>query len=305
MAQSQKLIKARERLEALYRQGVEVRFGGRYGPEGKIAEIPEGQKEGRFEEPLNEEAGELAMWVQPPSPVQRDMALRSSNAARARALLVAKNDEDSEEHLTAMEFIEDMSDETLYEYVLLAETDQRRQSALREVLGEEEWSDITELQDSLRVFEEENRPEDDPEVVAVRKREDELAKQVAERERTLRDADLDALKFGGRERAKKQALEKRSDIIGSQAFMKEYERQMSFYSVRDPENTAEYFFTNATELADQPDPVRNLIMEAQGKFLQDGAEAKNSPRAASGSTSSELPSKQETSESSTPEESIA
>lgn len=300
---AQGLIKARRRLSELFKTGVEIRFGGRYGREGAVAPKGEGpflDDDGKAV-PLADD--EVAMWVQPPSPLHRDQALRNANAAKSRAALAARRDEDSEEHLAALEFIEQMSEETLYDYVLVSDIEERQQDAIREILQDEEWSDITELQESMRIFEEEGRAEDDPEVEAVRERERELQRLVSEREAELREAAYDVLRMRGPEAARKVALEKRGDLLSSRAFMIEYERQMTFFSVRDADDHGVIFFESPTELASQPDEVLALIQEALQPFIKDGSEAKNSPRAESGSDLSAPPSKPETSESSTPEES--
>lgn len=303
MAAGQGLIKARRRLDDLFKMGVEIRFGGRYG-EG---ELPPQGKDGFYDEdgkpvPLDESC-EVAMWIQPPNPMQRDMALRNANAARSRAALAGRK-EDSTEYLAALEFIDSMTEATLYDYVLIGEVDKRQQDAVREVLAEEEWSDITELQESLRIFEEEGRPEDDPEVVLVRERENELQAQVQKREHELWEAAHDVLQMKGPEAARKQAIEHHVDLQTSRAFMVEYERQMTWFSVRDPENHGVQFFESPMELASQPDPILALIRTAiDTRFIKDGSEAKNSQRAESGSALSAPPSKPETSESSTPEES--
>lgn len=302
MAQGQGLIKARRRLSELFKTGVEIRFGGRYGRQGAIAPGGEGEFKDEDGNPVPlDERSEMAMWVQPPSPIHRDMALRNANAARSRAALAAKNEEDSEDYLAAREFVEQMSDETLYDYVLIADMEKRQQEAIREVLAEEEWKDITELQDSLRVFEEEERDEDDPEVKLVRAREDELQKQVTQREKELWEAAHEVLRMRGLQAAQKQAIERHIDLLTSKAFMIEYERQMTYFSVRDPDDHGVIFFESARQLAAQPDEVLMLIREALDPFIKDGAEAKNSPRAESGSASSVPPSKPATTESSTPE----
>lgn len=297
MAPGQGLIKARRRLDDLFKTGVEIRFGGRYGKKGALAP----DKEGPF--PDSPRDDEIAMWVQPASPHQRDMALRNANAARARAVVTAKNDEFSEEHLMAMEFITDMSEETLYDYILISETDSRRQDAVREILSEDEWSNITELQDAMRMFEENETPEDDPEYIAVREQEKRLEDQVQKREKELRETAYEVLKMKGVASAQKQAIGRRSEIVASQAFMKEYELQMRYYSVRDYENHGVLFFESARDYAEQSDEVHELVDMALETMITDGNEAKNSLRAESGSDSSDLPSKPATSESSTPVES--
>lgn len=301
MANGQGLIKARRRLNELFKTGVEIRFGGRYGLDGAVAPAGEGyflDDEGR-RIPLGDD--EVAMWVQPPSPMQRDMALRNANAARSRASLHARKNPDSEENLAAQEFVDELDEDQLYEYLLIAKNDDRQQEAIREILAEEEWADLTEMQDSIRIFNEEGRPDDDPEVMLIAERERELQIQVTTREEELRDASRDVLRMRGPENARKQAIEHHIEVISSRSFMLEYERQMTFYSVRDVDDTGVIFFESASELAHQPDAVLDLIQDGLSAFIRDGAEAKNSQRAELGSDSSVPPSKSETSEASTPE----
>jgi hypothetical protein len=292
-------LKARRKLADLYKTGVEVRFGP--GPDGK----PQGEI-GPFEDsggsPIPASDDQVCVWVQPPSPLQREQALRYAQASRSKALLAAKRDEESDEHLTVMAFLADMSDETLAEYVLVNGNEARRQEAMRDVLGRDEWKDITALTDAMAQFEDDQTPPDDPEYKAVLERETQFSDQISDREHELMDGARDALMMLGRERIEKKALEQRSEIVGTQAFMQEYERQMMFYSVRDMDNQGSCFFESAKECADVPDEVRVKFKEALEPFLNDGAEAKNLPGAADGLEPSVQPSKPETSAASTPED---
>jgi hypothetical protein len=293
---SSRNIKARKKLSELFKRGVEIRFdvdGGHIGPfkddDGKDLPATDDQ---------------VAMWVQAPSPYQREMALRDAQAARARALLRAKRDDDSEESLTSRVFLSEMTDETLKEYVLLMDQETRRNDAIREVLAKDEWADFPALQDGFRRMEEvDGDPEDDEwkDLIAADKR---YGQQVSEREAELMDAARDSLGYSGREALEKRAMEKRSEIVGSQAFMAEYEKQMLFYSIRDMENTANLFFDTVEEWNEQPDEIREVVVEALSEFIGEATEAKNLPGVVSGSDSSALPSEQETSEASTPEVSI-
>lgn len=302
-------LKARRKLSDLYKTGVEVRFGpGPDGePVGRIAKNDKGEQKGYFLDdsgkplPLGEE--EVAMWVQPASPLQREMALRDAQASRARALVLAKRNHDSVEHLTIMAFLADMSDDTLFDYVLAATADTRRNEATREILGQKEWEDVTSIQDALRQFEEMDPAEleGNPEYEAIMDLDIKFGDQVRERELELLEAEREVTQMLGREKAEKKALDKRSELVGSQAFMSEYERQMTFYSVRDPDNTASLWFESARELAEQPDGVLEVLREALTLFIQDGTEAKNLQGVASGLESSEPPSEPGTSEASTPE----
>jgi hypothetical protein len=296
MAAGQRNIKARRKLSDLYKTGVEVRFGPNAEgvPEGKISG-PEG-----FADPPGEH--DVQVWVQPPSPLQREMALRDAQASRARALVRAKREEDSEEHLSILAFLADMGEETLVDYVLMQNMDTRKNEAQRDVLGDSKWDKIVEYQEAMRQFDEmpEEERDAEPEYQALMALDGEFGDQVTDRLVELTEAERDSLKLLGRKRLERKALERRAEIVGTQAFMSEYERQMLFYSVRDFENQTELFFLTARELAEQPDDFRNTIQEALLPYINDGSEAKNSLGAASGSESSEPPRKQETSAPSTP-----
>ena len=294
-------IKARRLLSDLYKTGVEVRFS-KEKPEGEIG--PFLDDNGRRIPPRDDE---VAMFVSPPDPVQREMAMRAAQAKRAASLVRAKRNEDSEEHLTIMAFLADMSQETLIDYVIIGDAATRRNEAEREVLALEEWKDMTAYQDAMREFldKDPEELEGNEEYEALMELDEKFGRQVAEREVELAEAQREALRYVDRAHLERQALDKRSEMVGSQAFMAEYERQMTYYSVRDVDNHNELFFESPIELAAQPDPVREKINEALLPFISDGAEAKNSQGAAAGSESSVPPVKPETSESSIREEQIA
>jgi hypothetical protein len=280
-------LQARRKLSELYKKGVEVRFG------------PDGGRIGPFEEPAAED--EVALYVAPPSPLQREQALRDAQAKRARALIATKREEESEEHLTSKAFLAEMSLPTLIDYVLIADQEERRAEAIRDVLARDEWKDISALQDALRQFDEDETDEDDPEYKAILERDEEYGRQVNERDLSLIEAARDALKLLSRDELERRALEKRSELVGSQAFMNEYERQMTYYSVREVGNDSLLFFESARDWADQDDLIQTTIKEALSMFINEGTEAKNSQGAVSGSDSSALPSEPVISEVSIPE----
>lgn len=291
---SSRNIKARKKLTELFRRGIEVRFdedGGHLGPflddDGK---------------PISATDDQVAMWIQAPSPYQREMALRDAQAARARALLRAKRDEESEENLTSKVFLAEMTDETLLEYVLMVNEDDRRNMAIREVLSREEWSDFAALQDSFRRMEETGGDPESDEWKDLMEADKRYGEQVSDREEELTEAARESLKYLPKEELERRALEKRSEIAGSQAFMSEYEKQMLFYAIRDIDNTANLFFDSVEEWNEQPDEIRSVIVDALSKFIGEAGEAKNSLGVASGSDLSALPSEPETSEASTPQE---
>lgn len=291
------MITARRKLTELYRSGVEVRFGVNEAGE-RVGRIGPFKDEDGVPIPRAED--EISVWVQAPSPLNREMALRDAQAARAKALVRAKRDEESEEYLTSKAFLVDMTDETLIEYVLLGGQDERQNDAIREILADKEWEDITAYRDALRKFQEDQTPEDDPDYAALLELDKKFSDQVHKRAMELEDAEREVLAMQGRDRTEKKALEKRAEVAGSQAFMHEYEQQMLFYAIRDFEHKSTMFFESPRELADMPDEFKDVIKSAMAPFINDVAEAKNSQGAVSGSESSEPPSKPETSEASTP-----
>lgn len=287
-------IQARRKLSELYRRGVEVRFG----PDGpKIGRLPDTGLPA-FDEPLGED--EVALWVCPPSPFQREQALRDAQAAKSRAALRAKREKDSEEHLTAMSFLADLTDDHLLEYLVDTSRDEREREAIRDVLAQDEWKDITDLQDAMRQFEENDTPEDDPEYAAVIERDHEYGRQVGERIAELVEADRASLKMLGREVLERRALAKRGEIAGVQRFIQEFELHMTYYSARDIKDQQVLFFDSPRELAEQEEVIQNGIKEAVAQFINDAAEAKNSHGVAAGSEPSVQPSELAISEPSTP-----
>lgn len=294
-------IQARKKLAALYAKGLEVRFGPDPNGNPKIS-MPD-----NFEGPVSEPPGpdDIQMWVQPPSPLQREEAMRAAQAARAKALVRAKREKDSEEHNTIMAFLADMSDETLIEYVLLQDRDSRKADAMREVLGEDEWKDMASFQDIARSYDEDERSleelEADPEYQAFMELDIEFGRQVSAREQELMDSQRESLKFQletGRGNVEQKALKHRAELVGTQAFMYEYELQMRYFSVRQFDDHGLLFFTNPRECAEAPDEVKNAITEALANFISESGEAKNLQGVVSGLGSSEPPAGQETSESS-------
>lgn len=306
-------IKARRKLSDLYKTGVEIRFGPN-GPQ--VGKEPDGTIGGLVRDDEGNEIppgeDDIQMWIQPPNPLHRDMAMRDAQASRAKALVRAKRDEESEEHLTVMAFLADMSDETLLEYCLIQQNDEFRQDAIREVLGEDEWEDMNSYQEAIRQYDETDLTMEqlleDPEWVALNELDVKFGKQVAGREKEIREAAREGLLVqlsAGRGNLERKALKFRSEQVGTQAFMHRYEQEMLFYSVRDFEDNGVLFFGSSREFAEQNDEIKQTISAALAPFISDSAEAKNWQGVVSGLGSSEPPNEQETSGASTPQDASA
>lgn len=262
-------LAARKKLSDLYARGCMVRFG----PEGpRICNTPSGVF--AADDPLGED--EMEMWVAPPNPYQREMALREAQAKRARALIKVKQDEDSEEYLTTKAFFADMTLDTLIDYLLLSDQETRTNEAVRRVLAEKEWENVDELRDALRQFDEdENLDTEDPEYKAVMEADARYTKQVQEAALEILESSRASYELLSRDQLEAKGMEKRGEIVGSQVFVNEYESQMKYYSAREPEKHDVLFFESAKELQQQDEIIQGAIGEAVAKFVRDGAEAKN------------------------------
>ena len=263
-------IAARKKLSALYARGIAVRFGAdgaRFGTK------PNGQFED--DDVLGEE--EVELWIAPPNPHHREMAMREAQAARARSLLaIKKQDKDSEEYLTSQAYLADMDLATLIDYLIIATGDQRTQAAIREVLAKDEWENIDELRDAMAQYQDdENADPSDPQYKALLERDIEYGQQVAEVEKRLTEEERVSLEVLSRDDLEKRALERRGEIAASQAFIYEYERQMKFYSVREPGNHDTLWYSKPQELTEESEVIQAAIEEALRRFLKDGTEAKN------------------------------
>lgn len=298
-------IQKRRRLSELYTRGVEARFNesgaAAIDPKATV-EDDEGNERPKViagDEGFEPTDDDVVIWVQPPSPLQREQALREAQAARSRALLAVRKDETSPDAANTKAFVANMGHETLIDYVLSADEQERRERAQRDVLGRDEWKDFSQLQDAMRQWDEAGSPRTE-EWQPLIDRDVEFGRQVSEAAKYLRETDRESLAMMSRDELEKRAFDKRIELIGSQAFVQEYERQMIFYCARDDEDHEELFFEDVDQLMSQEDIVQSVLSDTLATFIEDPSEAKNSQRAARGSEQSELPDAQETSEASTP-----
>lgn len=268
-------IEQRRALDDLYMEGVEVRFGKDPETEKPVGKI--GPFLGEDGERIPPAKGETCVFVRPPNPVQREEAMRQANARRARALVKTQRDKDSEEHLTSMAYLVDMSDVILIDYVLMTKSAERSQEAERDVLAREEWKEMTSYQDAARQFAE-MTPEElekDPEWAAFSELEERYSTQIQERELQIEDAERDILQRVGREKVEEQALKKRAEYVGYQAFLNEYQRWMNYYAAREFEDSTLLFFANVDDWATAHNDIKEKLAEAMEPFIQDGSEVKN------------------------------
>jgi hypothetical protein len=281
-------IDKRKKLDALFDRGGYVRLNS--------------DSQGRpIVDPEVESPNDVLVWVGPPSPLQREMAIRDAQASRARAVLQARNDESSDTWATIRAFIASMSKEELIEFIIdLNETDYIAQ-ARRDVLVEKQWEDFNQLRDAMRNYEDAGSPAGDPEWEPLLERNRDFADQVLARADVLEGDARGGYKFMPRANLEEKAVDLRIEQAASSAFMVAYEENMLFYSCRDDEDHKALYFDSVDDMKSQPQEMQDGLARKLASFITDAGEAKNLQGVVPGSTSSEPPASPETSESSTPE----
>lgn len=300
MAQAQRKkrnIPLRRKLSDLYERGKEVRFNENGVVDAEPLEEDEEPEEGK----VYPGDDDIAIWVTPPSPLQRDMSLREASACRARYILAAKRDEDSTDAVNAKAGVVELETDELVEFLLQMEDSERRSEAERNVLADEEWDDFSELQDAMRQWAEAEDPDDD-EWKPLLERDLEFGRQVESEMERITEASRESLKLVQRPELEERAIKRTIDMGGNAEFMNEYQRWMFFYSCRDPRNHDDLAFDHPDDISALPEIVSDALANVYKSFIESERSAKNSQRAEAGSDQSAPPAAQETSESSTPEE---
>lgn len=277
-------IEKRRRLAALYERGTDVRFN----------------EDGVVEDEEDRSDDDVVLWVQPPNSLQREQAMRAAQSAKTRVNLAVK-DEDSDAYLEAALMAHNLDADGKRNYLLEAQMGDFRQRAIRDVLADDEWSDFSTLQDSMREWEEAGFPEDG-EWASVKKRDEEYGKQVQARIKEIMEATRESLKILSDAELEEKVITRYGEALSNQAFMEAYEYHMLYFACRDDENHKQLFFEDVEDMRSMPEFVVQSLADELSEFIKDPREAKNSPRAVVGSQQSVPSSAPETSEASTPKE---
>lgn len=280
-------IEKRRRLSELFVKGVEVRFNENGINAGDPTDT------------------DVVIFVTPPSPLQREYAIRDAQAARANTMLNARRNANDHQAAVSKAFISEMNDVDLVEYLVAMGEQERQGEATRQVLGNPEWEDFDTLRDLMREYEEEGSPEGDPKWEALLEKDKRFGDQVGELVQELNQAAREAFRLMNRDTLEDKAFERRLEVVGTQEFVAVYEAAMLFYACRDDEDHNELFFESVNEMRSFPEEMTRHLADTLSEFISQVAEAKNSQRAEPGSESSDPPVKLETFELSTPEAATA
>lgn len=261
MAKQLTRLQKRKKLEALFDRGGYVRFNR--DADGRPLINPEPSDT------------DMLIWVGPPSPFQREMAVREAQAHRARVMLEARDDADSAAWVTIRSFIRSLNIDGLVDYILELDDQDFYTQARRDILQQKEWEDVNALRDAIRQYEEAGSPQGDPEWEPVLQRDREFTRQVIERAEELRDDARAGYLHMPRAELETKASEKRVEQAGSAAFMTSYEEWMMFYACRDDEDHSELYFESKDDVKKLPLTVQGALAEKLGEFIADAGEAKN------------------------------
>lgn len=250
---------------------------------------------------LDDGNGAVAVWLQKLNPIDRDTAFRRAQAAQARFMMEA-DDEDSEQFQSMYAQIRSMARdrESLVALAISDEVSKYRERATSErAFDEETWAKDGYLQGLMDAWagDENNQGlaktlEEDPD--------DPEAKRVsAEIERF--DAEINEMVQVESERLKKDWVDvpdeqlwrkcahRMLEVNGIQVYNDAYSSQMLFFGVRDPENHAKRVFGSVAEVGDLSEEVRKELLALMSKLTVDSSEGK-SLRATQGSSNSSGPS---------------
>lgn len=251
----------------------------------------------------------VTIWLNKLNDVDRDSVLRRANAAKARYLIEAR-DEQSELYQAAWAQILDFEDRRALVSVIIADEVIKFRRSVEAELGDdkETWGKDGYLQGLVDAWFGDDTNEglksihidqpDDPEVVRVLNELNRFSEEVTSRvamEADRLEADWVAI---DEEKLSREAthhiLKRRSEEV----FVAEFERQQLFYVIRDIDDHKKRYFGTMQEIDDLAERVRNELMAGYSLLVVDSDEAKDSPAIRDSSSSSESPAPETTSKAS-------
>lgn len=255
-------IPKRKKFEALFDRGGYVRFNR--DSEGRPLIDPEMVSD-----------DDMRIFVGPPSPLQREMAVREAQATRARVMLEARDDEDSTTYVTIRNYIRGMKRDALIDYILDLDENEHYTQARRDVLQQKDWEDFNAFRDAMRQWEEAGSPLDSEEWKPLLDRDAKFGRDIEGRASEIRADAHTGYMHMAVGLVQEKAIEKRIDQIGSAAFMVAYEEWILFYSCRDDEDHLELYFEKPEDIKRLPEKVQAALATKAREFVTDVSEAKN------------------------------
>lgn len=234
------------------------------------------------------EGDPVKVWLAKLNELDRETAARRANATKARFMIDADN-EDSETFQAAYSEVREINERDELVAFLIADdvTKSRRRIEAERLSDEETWGKDDYLQGLFDAwFGDEGSPgltkvqEEDPDDPEVKRVWDELQRYQNEvleavrheNERLLKDwADADI------EMVRRKAAHRLIELRANDEFLREYQRQQIFFSVRDPAMRRQRYFQTVHEVDDLDDELRDYLLGQYDALMVDRAEGKDSP----------------------------
>ena len=259
---------------------------------------------------------DVQVWLHKLNPVDRETCLRRANAAKARFMIEADN-EDSERFQAMYAQVREIPDRDSVVGVIVSEDIMKHRERVEAKLlnDEDTWGKDDYLQGLLDAWVgDDDNPglaatfaeyPDDPEAVRVNTEltrfETEVGDQVRpyieKLRRDLDDAPDDVIWRRGAHRM--------LEIRGNEAFNDEFDRQQLYFAVRDPEKRSERYFHSVHEIDDLDERVVIKLKTHYQNLTVSTTEGKDSRASQSSSNSSESTPEAETSQPSGQEAAVA
>lgn len=253
---------------------------------------------GRMLAPNDGEGEPVQVWMAKLNELDREASLRRANAAKARHLVDADN-EDGELFAGAYAEIREIEERDELVIFLIADdvAKARRRIEAQRALDEDTWGKEDYLQGLLDAWSgDDQNPglsttyDEDPEDPEVKRVWDELGRFQEEVSTALRHETETLRKDfedASTETLRRKAAHKLLELRANEEFIREFKRQQLFFSLRDPVNRRMRYFDSVRELDDLDDELRTYLAEQYETLMVDRTEGKDSPPPADSSTSSD------------------
>jgi hypothetical protein len=253
---------------------------------------------GRELAPSDGEGEPVKVWLAKLNEIDREAALRRANAAKARFMIDADNEDGDLFAAAYAEFRVIEERDEVMAFVIAEDVGKaRRRIEAQHALDEETWGKDDYLQGLVDSWYggDESQPglssvyEEDPE--------DPEAKRVLgelERFRQLVNAEVESdtarlmMDYEGVsiDSLWRKGAHRILELRANDAFAREYRRQQLFFALRDPVNRRMRYFERVSEIDDLDDDLRDYLFEQYEDLMVDRTEGKDSPPPAASSTSS-------------------
>lgn len=249
---------------------------------------------------VNDGEGEpVKVWLAKLNELDRESAARRANAAKAR-YMIDSDDEEGETFQAAYGEVREIAERDELVAFLIADeiAKARRRIEAERMADEETWAKDDYLQglfdawfgddDTPGLDKVQEEDPDDPEATRVW---DELQRFQAEIQDELRieserlvkdweEVDIDKIR--------RKAAHRLIELRANDEFLREFQRQQIFFSVRDPAIRRQRYFQTVHEADDLDDELRQYLLSQYDALMVDRAEGKDSPPEEDSSNSSDL-----------------